>query len=193
MTHQPYLYKLTQKSTGKWYIGSRTAKNCKPDESYICSSRHVLPLYKANKDDWTREILVIGPSDYIRNLEAKYLESLNAKNNEQSFNLHNGDGKFTTAGKKLVRDKPSYLFTKENLLKKALGTKRAWDEGLYDNRKKLFGDENPSKRQEVRDAISKALIGKQGGRMTGKKHSAETKAKMAESRRLYWAARKGGN
>jgi hypothetical protein len=190
MTNQPYLYKLTQKSTGKWYIGSRTAKNCKPNESYICSSRHVLPLYKENKEDWTREILVIGPADYIRDLESKYLVSLNAKNNEQSFNLHNGDGKFTTAGKKLLRDTPTYLFTAENRFKRAQGVKRAWDEGLYDGRKKLLGNENPSKRPEVRKAISEAMLGKQGGRMTGKKHSEESKLKMAESRRLYWVNRK---
>ncbi len=189
MTHQPYLYKLTQKSTGKWYVGSRTAKNCKPDENYICSSRHVLPIYKANKDDWTREILVIGPADYIRDLEAKYLSALNAKHSKESFNLHNGDGKFTTAGKKLQFN-PIHLLTKENQLKKAEGMKRAWSEGLYDKRKKMFGNDNPSKRLEVRQAISKALTGKQGGRMTGKIHSPETKAKMAESRRLYWANRK---
>lgn len=189
MMHQPYLYKLTQKSTGKWYVGSRTAKNCKPDEKYICSSRHVLPLYKANKDDWTREILVIGPADYIRDLEAKYLSALDAKHNKQSFNLHNGDGKFTTAGKKLSIY-PAHLFTKENILKKGLATKRAWDEGLYADRKKMIGDENPAKRIEVRQAISKALTGKQGGRMTGKTHSLETKTKMAEARRLYWAKRK---
>jgi hypothetical protein len=189
MTHQPYLYKLTQKSTGRWYVGSRTAKNCKPDEKYICSSRHVLPLYKTNKEDWTREILVIGPPDYIRDLEAKYLCLLDAKHDKNSFNLHNGDGKFTTTGKKL-KSNVIHLLTKENQLKKAQGTKRAWTEGLYNNRKKLFGDKNPSKRLEVRQAISKALTGKQGGRMTGKTHSPETKAKMAESRRLYWANRK---
>ena len=187
---QPYLYKLTQISTGKWYVGSRTAKKCKPDEGYICSSRHVLPLYKENPSDWNREILVIGPVNYIRELETNYLKSLNAKHDPMSFNLHDGDGKFTTAGKTLNKKDISYLHTPENKLKRSEGSKKAWAIGLYSNRKKMFGDDNPSKRPEVRLAISKALTGKQGARMTGKTHSLETKAKMAESRRLYWAKRK---
>ena len=187
----PYLYKLTQKSTGKWYIGSRTAKKCHPDEGYICSSRHVKPMYFANPTDWNREILVIGPAEYIRELETNYLKSLGAKNDPMSFNLHDGDGKFTTAGKKLSPRDNSFLFTAENRLKRAKGNKRAWSIGLYSNRKKMFGDDNPSKRPDVREKISKSLTGKEGGRMTGKTHSAETKAKMAESKRLYWAKRRG--
>jgi hypothetical protein len=188
--HFPYLYKLTQKSTGKWYVGSRTAKKCHPDEGYICSSRHVKPIYLQNPLDWNREILVIGPAEYIRELETNYLKSLNAKHDPMSFNLHDGDGKFTTAGKKLTSKDVSYLFTPENRLKRSKGSKTAWAAGLYANRKKLFGDANPSKRLDVREKISKALTGKEGGRMTGKVHSPETKAKMAESRRLYWATRK---
>jgi len=188
--HLPYLYKLTQKSTGKWYVGSRTAKKCCPDEGYICSSRHVKPLYLENPSDWIREILVIGPAQYIRELEANYLKILNAKKDPMSYNLHDGDGKFTTAGKTLSKRDVSYLFTLENRLKRSNGSKAAWAGGLYANRKKMFGDVNPSKRPDVREKISKALTGKEGGRMTGKVHSPETKAKMAESRRLYWATRK---
>lgn len=136
---QPYLYKLTQKSTGKWYVGSRTAKNCKPNEGYICSSRHVKPLYLENPEDWVREILVIGPAAYIRELEFKYLSVLNAKADKMSFNLHNGDGKFTTAGKTLAPRDRSYLFTPEVKEKKSLGSKKAWAAGLYDYRKKCLG------------------------------------------------------
>ena len=190
---QPYLYKLTQKSTGKWYVGSRTAKNCKPNEGYICSSRHVKPMYMANPSDWVREILVVGPVDYIRDLETKYLNYFDAKHNVMSFNLHNGDGKFTTAGKKLIGCNPVHLLSPENQAKKAAGTKKAWDSGLYANRKKLTGDENPSRRPDVRLKISKALAGKVGGRMTGKTHSQETKEKMALARAAYWAKRKEEN
>ena len=189
--HMPYLYKLTQKSTGKWYVGSRTAKKCHPIEGYICSSRHVKPMYLNNPSDWNREILVIGSAEYIRELETNYLKSLGAKNDLMSFNLHDGDGKFTTAGKKLSSKDMSYLFTPENRLKRSQGSKTAWATGLYANRKKMFGDANPSKRLDVREKISQSLTGKEGERMTGKTHSSETKAKMAESRRLYWAKRRG--
>lgn len=93
-----YLYKWTQKSTNKYYIGSRTAKNCHPLDGYICSSKVVKPLILENPSDWEREVLVIGSSDYIRNLESSYLHSIDAKNDPMSYNMHNGDGKFTTAG-----------------------------------------------------------------------------------------------
>lgn len=187
---QPYLYKLTQKSTGKWYVGSRTAKNCKPNEGYICSSRHVKPLYLENPADWAREILVIGPAAYIRELEYKYLTALNARLDKMSFNLHNGDGKFTTAGKVMAPKDMSHLFTLENLQKKSLSNKKAWAAGLCNHRKKMFGDDNPSRRPDVREKISAALTGLQGGRMTGKKHSEETKQKMAAARKKYWDNRK---
>ena len=184
--HLPYLYKLTQKSTGKWYVGSRTAKKCYPEEGYICSSRHVKPMYYKNPIDWKREILVIGPANYIRELEAQYLKSTNAKNDPMSFNLHDGNGKFTTAGKTLGQKDMAYLFTPENRLKRSIGSKKAWDTGLYANRKKMCGDDNPAKRLDVREKISKGLIGMQGGRMNGKTHSPEAKQKMAEARSKYW-------
>jgi len=184
--HLPYLYKLTQKSTGKWYVGCRTAKKCHPEEGYICSSRHVKPIYFENPLDWKREILVIGSAEYIKELETKYLKFTNAKNDPMSFNLHDGDGKFTTAGKTLKKRDNSYLFTPENRLKRSEGSKKAWKAGLYSKRKKMFGDENPSKKLDVRERISKGLIGMEGGRMTGKTHSDETKQKMAEARFKYW-------
>jgi hypothetical protein len=93
-----YLYKWSQKSTGKYYVGSRTAKNCHPMDGYICSSRVVKPLILENPADWEREVLVIGSSDYIRELESSYLRQINAKTDPLSYNMHNGDGKFTTAG-----------------------------------------------------------------------------------------------
>lgn len=181
---------MTQKSTGKWYVGSRTAKNCKPDEGYICSSRHVKPLYLANPSDWTREILVIGPAAYIRDLEAKYLAALDAKHDVMSFNLHNGDGKFTTAGKTMIGYKPVHLLTPEVQAKKAEGSRKAWAAGLYANRKKMIGDENPSRQPETRKKISQALMLVVGARMTGKKHSEQTKAKMSAARSAYWAAKR---
>ena len=133
---------------------------------------------------------MIGPAAYIRELECKYLTALNAKADKMSFNLHHGDGKFTTAGKTMAKQDRSYLLTPENSLKKSLGSKRAWKLGLYSHRKKLLGDDNPSRRPEVRAKISVGLAGLKGGRMTGKKHSEETKQKMAASRKRYWDNRK---
>ncbi len=95
---QAYLYRWDEKSTGKWYIGSRTRKNCHPNDGYICSSNIVKPLIKLCPDNWIRTILVIGNPLYIRDLENKYLEKLNAMMDNDSYNQTNGGGKFHTIG-----------------------------------------------------------------------------------------------
>jgi hypothetical protein len=41
-----YVYKWTHIPTSKWYVGSRTAPGCHPDDGYICSSK----LIKENHD-----------------------------------------------------------------------------------------------------------------------------------------------
>lgn len=107
---QAYLYKWTEKSTGMWYIGSRSRKGCHPADGYICSSKVVEPLIKENKDNWIREILVIGEPFHIRELESNYLKQLNAKKDPMSYNKHNGDGKFTGGGR--VRGSTSKLKAK---------------------------------------------------------------------------------
>ena len=94
-----YVYKWTYKPTYKWYIGSRTAKGCNPDDGYICSSKIVKPMIKSNPDEWIREIIATGKPEEMRELEAELLDLFDAKNDTRSFNMHNGDGKFTTAGK----------------------------------------------------------------------------------------------
>lgn len=94
-----YLYKWTEISSGKWYIGARYATGCYPDDGYLCTSKIVKPMILENKDNWQREILCIGDPQYIVEIESAYLTALNAKDDPLSFNKHNGDGKFSTLGK----------------------------------------------------------------------------------------------
>lgn len=96
-----YVYKWTHKPTQKWYIGSRTKNGCHPDDGYICSSKIVKPLIESSIGEWEREIIATGEPNEMVQLEARLLEQLDAKNNPLSFNLHNGDGNFTTANLKL--------------------------------------------------------------------------------------------
>ena len=92
--HEPFLYRWTELSTGKWYIGSRTAKVCHPDDGYICSSKIVKPLILANPSGWKREILCFGSAEYIRDLEVKYLHARDAMRDPCSFNRTNGAKSF---------------------------------------------------------------------------------------------------
>lgn len=91
---QAYVYKWTELSTGKWYIGSRTKKNCHPFDGYICSSKIVKPLVQKNPENWVREILFVGGAFEAFNLECKLLQELDAKHDPNSYNLHNQDMNF---------------------------------------------------------------------------------------------------
>lgn len=93
-----YIYKWTNLTTGKWYIGSRTKEGSHPDDGYICSSKIVEPMVLNNPSDWKREILITGSPETIILTESDILKNLDAKNNPLSYNMHNGDGNFTTTG-----------------------------------------------------------------------------------------------
>ena len=210
---QAYLYRWTEIATGKWYVGSRYAKNCHPNDKYICTSRHVKPLIQNNFKGWVREVLVVGIPTDMRDLEARYLVSLDAAKNPMSYNRANGNKNFHTIGmpvseehiRRLKEQNPShcpevreklrqaglkrdvsYLQCEKHKQNKILGQKKAWAEGKYQDVGFKSGDENIAKSQAIRAKISAALQNFKGGRMTGKKHSEETKAKMAEARRLFW-------
>lgn len=93
-----YVYKWTELSTGRWYIGSRTKHGCNPADGYICSSRIVKPLIEYNQTNWSRTVLCIGHAVDMLALETALLTLVDAKNDPLSYNQHNGDGKFTRIG-----------------------------------------------------------------------------------------------
>ena len=90
----PYIYRIIDQN-GKWYIGSRTAKNCHPDDlgtKYFTSCREIREIFKANPQLWTKEILHTGIlDDDIQDLEGLILDTLDAKNDPMSYNKHNND------------------------------------------------------------------------------------------------------
>jgi hypothetical protein len=95
-----FVYKWTQISTGKWYIGSHSRKGSNPNDGYICSSKIVKPLILKNSKDWIREIIFLGEPKEVRQYETKLLVECDAAHDVMSFNQHNSDGKFSTIGKK---------------------------------------------------------------------------------------------
>jgi hypothetical protein len=138
METKAYLYRWTHIPSQKWYVGSRTGKGCHPDDGYICSSKIVKPMITENKNEWHREVLVIGEPLYIRELESQYLSSVDAKNDFMSFNFHNGDGKFTTTGRIEPED------AKKKRIDKLIGKKKpeGFGDGVRKSRTGLkFNDE----------------------------------------------------
>jgi hypothetical protein len=91
---QAYVYMWKEIATEKWYIGSRTRKGCHPDDGYICSSKTVKPLIKANPEGWTRKILFVGDPFKAIEIESFVLTEMRAKQSEMSYNLHNQDMNF---------------------------------------------------------------------------------------------------
>ena len=97
-----YVYKWTELSTRRWYIGSRTKHGCNPADGYICSSRIVKPLIESNQTNWIRTVLCIGHAVDMLALETALLTLVDAKNDPLSYNQHNGDGKFTSLNRPCI-------------------------------------------------------------------------------------------
>lgn len=186
ITHTSFVYKWIHLPTGKWYIGSRTAKGCHLADGYISSSQLIKPLIKQNPTEWEREIIKTGSPEEMIKLETALLESLDAKHDPMSFNQHNGDGKFTRTG----------VIVSENTRKKQSESIKK----VHPNRGKpgpnlgrTFGEETRKKQSEAklgkkrkpfteqtRDKIRQAKLGSNNPSY-GKTPSEETKEKLRQA------------
>jgi hypothetical protein len=193
ITHTSFVYKWTHLPTGKWYIGSRTAKGCHPDDGYISSSQLVKPLVKQSPAEWQREIIQTGyPSEMIK-LETILLESLDAKNNPMSFNQHNGDGKFTRTGVKAsaeTRKKQSEAIKGDKHPNKGkpgsnLG-KTASEETRRKQSEAKLGKKGHPQSKAAREKIGAAKRGSNNPHY-GKTPSKETKEKIRQSIKERWS------
>tara|TARA_R110000822_G_scaffold306987_1_gene433624 strand:+ start:148 stop:786 length:639 start_codon:yes stop_codon:yes gene_type:complete len=83
-----YIYKITNLTNGKMYIGS-SKKNPKDNWSYYGSGRNIKQaIEKYGKENFTKEILVES-NDNIKLLEKQYLENVNAQHNIKYYNMTN--------------------------------------------------------------------------------------------------------
>lgn len=196
-----FVYKWTHLPTLKWYIGSRTSKNCHPNDGYICSSQSVKPMIQNNPNDWEREILFVGEPTEAFNYECMLLDLFDAKNDPRSFNLHNTDGKCTNTGrspseetrKRLSKSGKGRIITPEHRAKisSALTGKVRSPEHSANISK---ANKGKKRSEEIRLKMSKASTGRKkseeerlamsqrmkGHKMhLGKKRSEETKAKIS--------------
>ena len=169
-----YLYKWTEKSTGKWYVGSRSRKGCHPNDGYICSSKIVKPMVLANPHNWIRDVLVLGIPKDIRELEARYLTALDAKESSMSYNQTNGDIKFSNLGAAWKQE--SYAKRLNALRNPEVQEKRASKIRGRIVAKEVGKRISQSKIGYVVDKEIRLVLAKAA---TGRKDSPETKAKKA--------------
>lgn len=164
MTTIAYLYRWIHLPTGKWYIGSRSAKGCHPNDGYVCSSEIVKPLILENIREWHRDILVIGDPEYITTLETKFLILLDAKHDPMSFNKHNGDGIYVMHGDKnpmkipATAKKVADAIRGNNHWTKQLGNRTHPQKGQ--KRPTITGSLHPNKKKENALKISNSHKGK---------------------------------
>lgn len=156
-----YVYKWTHLPTMKWYVGSRTAKNCHPSDGYICSSKLVKPMILESVGEWKREIIATGNVEEMLTLETLILEISDAKNDSRSFNQHNGDGKF--------KNKGGVSLTENHKLNLSTSKKGriAWNKGKkmtadYCNKLKAghTGKKRPTQKSSANELRSNALKGR---------------------------------
>lgn len=206
-----FVYKWTHIPTGKWYIGSRTKKGCSPADGYICSSRTIKPMIVENQTEWVRTILCIGYPEDMLALEARYLTALDAKHDPMSFNMHNGDGKFTTAGtipwnkgggKPIGKPAWNRGLTKANNESMAKVSEKRQAQPAHNKGKPMSdaqkikmsiamtGKVSPKKGKPGAPQTAEANA-KRSATQTGRKQSPEHIAKRAQARRDYYANKKG--
>jgi hypothetical protein len=85
-----HLYRITNKVTGEYYLGKHnglTQKNYSGQDYWGSGRRIQNQIKKYGKDNFTYKILVIGPVDYIYELEKKYVTVDLVEHDEKCLNL----------------------------------------------------------------------------------------------------------
>ena len=186
ITHTSFVYKWIHLPTGKWYIGSRTAKGCHPEDGYISSSQLIKPLIKQNPTEWKREVIKTGSPEEMIKLETTLLESLDAKHNPMSFNQHNGDGKFTRTGvvvSEKTRKKQSESIKKIHPNRGKPSPNRgkiASEETRKKQSESKLGKKRKPFTEQTRDKIRQAKLGSNNPSY-GKTPSEETREKLRQA------------
>jgi len=164
-----FVYCWTDHKTQKLYVGVHKGS---PTDGYVCSGKLMLEEHSTRADDFTRQIIAEGIWENCVSLERAILRSVDARNNEEYYNQHNGNGQINLvshseeARKKMSKARKGekgYWFGKkrsEEAVKKMAATKRARGQ---------FDENHP---------------------MRGKKHSEEAKKKMSKAHKGTKASKK---
>lgn len=163
-----FLYEWKESSTGKWYVGSRSAKGCHLNDGYVCSSKTVKSMIQDNKANWTRKILAIGSPAYIRQLERDFLQLVDARRDPMSYNKSNADG--------------AKFLDHQGTRNPMFGQKHS----EVSRKKMSVAGRGKIRSKEARDHIAKGHIG-----LKRQPHSNETKQKMSESMKGRPSPKKG--
>ena len=145
----PFVYKWTHLPTLQWYVGVHYRKGCHPDidDGYLGSSKYVVPLIKANPEEWKREIIDTGSKADMCFLEREILELFDARHDPRSLNRNNAGSPKGFRGdpwnkgmKTGPNPKHSELMKGRSAPNKGLkGAQIAWNKGLPKEQQPMFG------------------------------------------------------
>lgn len=85
----PYVYEITDTINGKKYIGCRYGRGCHPTDlgvTYFTSRKEVESLWRSDKGRFTYKILLIGDTDYVREMEHQLIMNSDAVISDQFYN-----------------------------------------------------------------------------------------------------------
>lgn len=198
MKNEAFVYCWTDHKTNKLYVGSHKGSI---NDGYICSSKHMMKEYKKRPEDFTRQIIANCSVEEARKLETKILQSVNAKMDENFYNLWNADGKFflhnhsEKSKQKISESKKGHSHSDETRKKLSESRKRIkpWNKGkkgvqVSTRKGKPRTDSEKLKMSENRKGIQawNKNVPRENATFYGKKHSEESRQKMADARSLYW-------
>jgi len=164
-----FVYRWNNSINNKWYIGSHCG-DC--NDGYIGSGKVFLTAYKKHKDSFSREILYSG--EHFRELEDLILATLDAASDRSSYNMKNSS----------IGGDTSASFTEESRRKMSEASKKKiYSEPMpEEQREKIRRSLTGRKLSEERKAMmSEAMIGERN-HFFGKKHSAESRAKISKAK-----------
>ena len=188
---EAFLYCWTDHRDNMLYVGSRKGH---PGDGYVCSSKYMLEQYKSRPHDFTRQIIAHGDLIDIRKLETTILETVGASRSKDFYNQHNNNGKFilkfhTEAAKKAISVGNKGKRRPDVSTKNRLGHTAEIRKKISDNHHDVSGKNNPMfGKKHTPESIEKMKTNRKGKGTALK--TKETKLKMSEARKKYWAKKK---
>jgi len=162
---EAFAYCWTDHVHQKLYVGVHKGSVC---DGYIASSKLFLKEYNARPQDFTRQILASGSYDSMINFETKILKAVDARNDQNFYNMHNGDGKFLYKGGHKHTDASRQKMSKSRIGRKhSEQTKLKMRESQSKVERTSNNRQNYKHSAETKTNISKALV----GRFTGEQSS----------------------
>ena len=189
---EAFVYSWINKDTNRIYVGWHKGSS---EDGYVCSSKVMLEEYSTNPENFERFIIAHGTAEDMAKLETAILQAVNAKNNPRYYNQHNGNGLYhlkshTSEAREKIsmskRGKKRPDLTRRNLDNnpaKNPETAKKLGRDMENVNNPMFGKKHSP---ETLAKISASLKGSG----LGKCRSDETKKRISEAKKAYWAKRK---